>query len=359
MQRNLDLGFVIIGAGMSGILAAIKLREAGFRNVTILEKADRIGGTWRENRYPGLTCDVPAHAYTYSFARNPEWSSYYAPGGEIQAYFVKVARDYGIYGVTRFNQDVSSCSWEDGAWQLRTKAGEAYSADVVIAASGVLHQPRYPDIEGLGSFGGQMCHSARWDDAIVLDDRRIGVIGTGSTGVQIVSAVARRASRVSHFQRSPQWIMPIQQMMYTEEQREAFRRDPAVIDSIRFDQEYESKVRRFTTGVSNRETPEMAAIETMCLENLEQNVHDPVLREKLRPNYRAACKRLVFSWEYYEVIQKYGVDVVTDSIERIEHGGVLTKDGTYHELDVIVLATGFKADRFIRPAVVKGRGRPA
>jgi cation diffusion facilitator CzcD-associated flavoprotein CzcO len=356
VARNLDLRFIIIGAGMSGMLAAIKLREAGYRHVTLLEKAGRIGGTWRENHYPGLACDVPAHAYTYSFARNPEWSAYYAPGPEIQAYFEKVAREHGVHEVTNFHQEVTGCTWESGAWQVTTASGECFSADFVIAASGVLHHPRMPDIAGLESFKGRMAHSALWDDSIELAGKRVGVIGTGSTGVQIVSAVARIAASMAHFQRSPQWIMPVQQFSYTEEQKAAFRRDPQLIDAIRYDREYEANVRRFTTGIADPDRPEMKIIEDLCRQNLEQNVRDPLLREKLRPDYRAACKRLIYSPDYYEVVQKHGVDIVREGIECVEPSGVRTRDGRLHELDVIALATGYRADRFIRPAVVRGRG---
>lgn len=355
MQRNLDLRFVIIGAGMSGMLAAIKLREAGYRDVTVLEKADRIGGTWRENHYPGLACDVPAHAYTYSFAPNPEWSAFFAPGPEIQRYFEKVAADYRLGEVIRFHQEVTSVTWENDAWQVRTGAGGHFPADVVIVASGVLHHPRFPDIPGLDSFQGRLAHSAQWDDSIELKGKRIGVIGTGSTGVQIVSAVSADAKSVSHFTRSAQWIMPVQQFAYTEEQKAAFRANPKLIDEIRYHPEYESNVRRFTTGIADPDTPEMKIIEKLCLDNLEQSVREPVLREKLRPNYRAACKRLIYSPDYYEVVQKYGVDIVREGIERIEAQGIRTRDGELHELDVIAVCTGYRVDRFIRPAVVRGR----
>jgi cation diffusion facilitator CzcD-associated flavoprotein CzcO len=356
VERNLDLRYVVIGGGMSGILAAIRLREAGFRNVTLLEKAHTIGGTWRENRYPGLNCDVPAHAYTYSFAPNAEWSSYLAPGPEIQDYFEDVTDRFGLREIAHFGQEVDSCTYADGVWTVTTKAGMTVEADIVITATGVLHHPRMPEIEGLESFAGTVAHSARWDDAIALDGKRIGVVGSGSTGVQLVSALAGRASKLGHFQRSPQWIMPMPNTPYTEEQREAFRRDPELIDAVRYDPDYQANVLRFTAGIIKPDSEEMHIIEAIVRDNLEQGVADPVLRERLRPNYRAACKRLIFSPDYYQVVQQHDVDVVIEGIERIEPEGIRTSDGVLHELDLIILATGFHADRFIRPAVVTGRG---
>jgi cation diffusion facilitator CzcD-associated flavoprotein CzcO len=350
-----DLRFVVIGAGMSGMLAAIKLREAGHRHVTVLEKAHTVGGTWRENRYPGLHCDVPAHAYTYSFAPNPDWSRYMAPGPEIQAYFERVADDYGLRELIRFGEEVVSCDWRDGAWEIRTHGGPCYGADILIAASGVLHHPHVPDIEGMSDFDGTVMHSARWDDAVPLDGRRIGVVGSGSTGVQIVSALGGRAASLSHFQRSPQWIMPVENPHYSDAEREAFRRDPALIDAVRYDEAFLEAVNRFTHGISDPDSDDMRAIEDIVRQNLEASVQDPVLREKLRPDYRAACKRLIYSWNYYDVVQRDNVAIVTDRIERIERTGIRTADGTLHELDVIVLATGFHAQRFIRPAAVRGR----
>lgn len=356
MERNLDLRYVIIGAGMSGILAAISLREKGCRNVTLLEKAATVGGTWRENRYPGLNCDVPAHAYTYSFAPNAEWSSYLAPGPEIQDYFEKVTADYRLHEIAHFGQEVDSCTYDGGVWRISTKAGMNCEADVVITATGVLHHPRMPEIAGLDSFAGTIAHSARWDEATPLDGRRIGIVGNGSTGVQIVSALGGRAGKLSHFQRSPQWIMPVLNEPYDEAQREAFRRDPALIDAIRYDEEYLANVLRFTEGIIRPDSEEMQFIEAMVLGYLEQGVVDPVLREKLRPDYRAACKRLIFSPDYYQVVQQHDVNIVIDGIDRIEAQGIRTTDGVLHELDLIILATGFHSDRFIRPAVVTGRG---
>ena len=349
------LRFLVIGAGMAGILAAIRLREAGHDDVVVLEKADRLGGTWRDNRYPGLTCDVPAHAYTYSFAPNPEWSRFFAGADEIRAYFEKVAGANGVLPLIRFNREVTDLAWTGSEWRAETGVGEVFTADAVIVASGVLHHPRMPAIEGLESFAGRAMHTARWDDTVPLDGKRIGVIGCGSTGVQMISALAGRAAQLVHFSRSPQWIMPVIDFAYTDEQREGFRRDPALIDAIRYDPEYEFRVQRFTNGISNPDSTEMHEIEDICRAHLEASVADPALRAKLTPNYRAACKRLIYSPDYYAKVQHPAVILETGAIERIEPAGVRMRDGTLHELDVIALATGFHSDRFIRPATVRGR----
>ena len=351
------LRYAIIGGGMAGILAAIKLKEKGETNFTLFEKADSLGGTWRENRYPGLTCDVPAHSYTYSFAPYAEWSAYYAGGAEIKTYFEKVAADYGIMPFIRFGAEVSGCRYDDAStqWTVTLANGEAFTVDVVIAASGVLHHPKIPALPGLDSFAGKAFHSAQWDDTAVLDGTRVGIIGCGSTGIQILTALCDRAAKLVAFQRSPQWVMPVPQFAYTDEDRAAFRKDVALIDAIRNDPLYWENIIRFTDGIKDIDGPEMHAIEDVCREHFETSIKDPALREKLRPNYRAACKRLIYSWQYYDCVQKPAVYVETSSIESVEPEGVRMQDGTVHPLDVLVLATGFRADRFIRPATVTGR----
>ncbi|ANH76618.1 FAD dependent oxidoreductase family protein [Ralstonia insidiosa] len=352
---NQDLRVVVLGAGMSGILSGIKLLEAGYKNVTIYEKASRVGGTWRENTYPGLTCDVPSHAYTYSFEPNAEWTRQLPPGAEVQGYFEQTTRKYKIDELIRFNQEVKRCEFKGGRWHLETASGLRDTADVVIAATGVLHHPRTPNIPGLKDFTGDLLHSARWDHAVPLDGKRIGIIGNGSTGVQLVSALAGRAGKLKHFQRTAQWIMPVENPTFTEEQKQAFRDDPALLKRMQNDETYVANVERFTTAVADASSPEIAMIEAIVLDNLERSVPDPVLREKLRPNYRAACKRLIFSPDYYQAIQHPNAELVTDDIETVTANGVLTRDGTLHELDVLVTATGFHADRFMRPTQIVGR----
>ncbi len=354
-QQASDIRIIIIGAGMAGILAGIKLKEAGYRNFVIYEKADRIGGTWRENTYPGLTCDVPSHAYTYSFEPNPDWSRHLPPGDEIQDYFERTVDKYGIRDFMRFNEEIVRCEFADGVWSIETRGGTRDQAPVVIAATGVLHHPRMPDIPGMDRFQGALFHTARWDHSVPLDGRRIGVVGNGSTGVQIISALAGRAAKLQHFQRTAQWIMPVENGFFSEEQKQAFRNDPELLRYMQNEPEYLASVKRFTDAIVKVDSPEMAQIEAVVLENLEKSVRDPVLKEKLRPNYRAACKRLIFSPDYYEAIQHPNSELVTEGIECIEETGIRTCDGQLHELDVIALATGFKADMFMRPMNVVGR----
>jgi cation diffusion facilitator CzcD-associated flavoprotein CzcO len=347
---------VVIGAGMSGILAGIKLKEAGLTNFTIYEKADRIGGTWRENSYPGLTCDVPSHAYTYSFEPNPDWTLFMPPGSEIQQYFERTTKKYGIDASITFNTEVTSCVFEDGCWRLQTNQGTRDVADIVIVATGVLHHPTLPAIDGLSTFAGASFHSARWDHSVPLDGQRIGVIGNGSTGVQIVSALAARAGKLKHFQRTAQWVLPMANEPFADEQIAAFRADPMLLKSMQNEPMYLEIAWSFADAIVDAGSPMMAATEAAGRANLDNNVADPVLREKLRPNYRAGCKRLIHSPDYYWAIQHPNAELVTETITCVEPQGVRTADGKLHELDLLVLATGFNAHQFMRPMNVVGRG---
>jgi cation diffusion facilitator CzcD-associated flavoprotein CzcO len=351
-QRSMRV--VVIGAGMAGILSVIKLREAGFDDVTAYEKSDRVGGTWRENTYPGLSCDVPSHLYSYSFELTPTWTHRFSPGPEIQAYFERVAERHDVLSHVRFGEEVVSCVFDAGRWSIRTASGLEDHADVVIAATGVLHHPRLPDIPGLDDFGGPSFHSARWDHSVPIDRARMGIIGTGSTAMQIVSAVADRVGHLSLFQRTAQWVMPTDNPAVPAETRARYESDPDALRVHR--QELSDLFDMFANAVVDVDSSELQWVERACLDNLEQSVRDPVLREKLRPTYKAACKRMVISPDFYEAIQHPNAEVVTDAIERIEPSGVRTVDGRLHELDVLVLATGFRADAFMRPMEVVGRG---
>jgi cation diffusion facilitator CzcD-associated flavoprotein CzcO len=348
------LRFIVIGAGPAGLLAGARLLESGYDDFVIYEKASRLGGTWRDNTYPGVACDVPSHLYCYSFAPNPDWSRRYAPGEEILAYLERFAEAHALKPHIRCAQEVVSCEHLDGRWRVETASGDWDSADVLIAACGVTHHPRIPDIPGRESFAGAAFHSARWDSSTPLEGRRVGVIGTGSTAVQIVGAIVDRVAQLVLFQRTAQWIMPLENPSYSAEERAHFRAHPETLRHMRAEFA-RGFAENFSDVVIDAGSPQLKALEDACAANLESQVSDRALRERLRPAYRAACKRLIASNEFYPAIQRRNAELVTTPIERIEPTGVRTRDGVLNELDVLVYATGFRTDRFVRPVQVVGR----
>ncbi len=342
----------IIGAGMSGIAAVVKLKKAGYTDLTVFEKADRVGGTWRENSYPGLSCDVASRWYSFSFALNPDWTHRYSYGPEIQAYVEKTAHDFGVTELVRFNTPVTDLRYEAPVWHLTTGDGDSAVYDIVIGATGVLHHPMTPAIDGLDTFAGDCFHSARWDHSVDLACKRVGVIGTGSTAAQIVGDITARVKQMVVFQRTPQWMMALPQKRYTALTKRLMRWFPFLM-RIGYRYYFELLVRSFgaaTTGDKDKQ----ALISKLCQQNLDDNVPDPALREKLTPDYQAACKRLIFCSDFYPAISRDNASLVTDEIERIVPEGVQTADGTVHELDVLVLATGFDPGAFILPTRVTG-----
>ena len=353
MAGRKPLRLAVIGAGATGMLALIKLREAGFDDVTIFEKAADLGGTWRDNTYPGLTCDVPSHLYRYSFEPNPDWSHRYAPGGEIQAYLRRVAEKYDVERSIRFDSEVVGADFRDGKWHVKTAQGPEGAFDAVITATGVLHHPVYPEIEGRETFAGPAFHTARWDHNVDIAGKRVGIIGTGSTATQIVGAIAEKVGHLSLFQRTAQWIMPQPNPEIPEGRKAEYRAEPAQLDSY-----YRSLAERFNStfcaALAGENDEVYQEIVRACEANLEENVRDPVLKEKLRPNYQVGCKRLIVSDRFYEALQRPNVDLVTEKIERIEPDGVRTDDGDLHELDILVFATGFDTHRFFRPMRITG-----
>jgi len=345
---------VIIGAGMAGVLAAIKLQEAGYNNIAIYEKADRVGGTWRENTYPGLTCDVPSHHYTYSFARNPDWTRHLPPGAEIQDYFERTTKQYAIDQLIQFNTEVTRAEFVDGLWQLELEGGGRDSANIVVAATGVLHQISQPAMAGLERFQGAHFHTARWDHSVDLKGKRVAVIGMGSTGVQIISDLSARGIDVSHFVRNPQWIMPVENGHYSERQREAFRTDPKVLEEAMDFAGYAANVENYTQALIDPDSEMAKVMGQTCLDNLINSVSDPELLMQLTPDHAPLCKRLIFSPDYYQAIQRKNAQLVRSEIECIEEHGIRTADGVLHECDVIAFATGFRADQFMRPMQIIG-----
>jgi cation diffusion facilitator CzcD-associated flavoprotein CzcO len=354
LRADRPLRFIVIGAGLSGVMSVVKLQQAGFTDITVYEKADRLGGTWRDNTYPGIACDIPSHFYSYSFAPNPDWSRRYSPGSEIQSYVENVARSHGVDKVIRYSEEIARCEFSDGRWQLTTKDGQRDSADVVIAATGVLHQPSIPDLPGLKAFAGAAFHSARWNHQTAIDGERIGVIGNGSSSVQIVSALVDRVAKLSLFQRTAQWIMPQENPAFSDDDKAKFRANPQVMQHIRKETARRFRA-NFSDAVIDANSPQLHVIENTCRDYLESQVSDVTLREQLRPKHRAACKRLVISPDFYQAIQKPNAELVTDGIACVEPQGVRTRNGRLHELDVLILATGFKADSFVRPVQVIGR----
>jgi cation diffusion facilitator CzcD-associated flavoprotein CzcO len=343
----------VIGAGMTGILMAIKLREAGIDDITILEKADKVGGTWRENTYPGVACDVPAHMYTYSFKGNPEWEHRFAHGNEIQAYFQKVAADYGVTDQVRFNESLDECHYRDGKWHLSTSKGNSLVVDFVVAATGILHHPAYPDIPGLESFAGDSFHTARWNHDVDLAGKRVGIIGTGSTATQVICEISKTVGKLTVFQRTAQWIFRVPDKNYSESDKARLRGNQGLMNTLA--ERYAFMFRKtFTAAVTGNKLAHFM-LNWLTRRNLRNSVRDPELRAKLTPDYKVGCKRLVFSSKFYDAMQRDNVHLETNAIERITERGVVTKDGTEYELDVLVLATGFHPFNFMRPMNLTGR----
>ena len=351
MAQKRSLNVAIIGAGMSGLCMAAKLQDAGIDTYTIFEKADEVGGTWRDNTYPGLTCDVPSRFYSYTFRPDPDWSHLFPPGAEIHAYFRQFATERGIYRHIRFGADVSSARFESGRWRVATAAGEEVF-DVVITATGVLRVPRYPDIPGLDTFSGPVFHSARWDHSVSLPDKRIGLIGTGSTGVQITAELGGKTRELNVFQRTPQWVFPIPNPRYSRLTKAAIARWPGLsMVGYRFWQNFYERI--FAVAMVEPSW-QRRLVTALCRWHLRLAVRDPELRRSLTPDYQAMCKRQVVAWHYYQAMQKPSVHLITEAIDHVEPRGVVTTDGALHELDLLVLATGFDAHAYVRPMQIVG-----
>lgn len=341
----------IIGAGMSGICMGIKLQDAGIDSFVIYEQAAEIGGTWRDNTYPGLYCDVPSRYYSYSFRPNPEWSRLCPPAGEIQQYFLDVVEERNLRSHIRFNTTVESARYRDGQWWITTADGEE-SFDVLVTATGILRVPKYPDIAGLDTFAGPVFHSARWDHSVSLPDKRIGLIGTGSTGVQITSALGGQVKGLTVFQRTPQWVMPWWNTHYGPWTKAAIRRWPAL---GRPGYWFWGGYTRALIGTAPiKPCPQRALLSALCRWNLRLSVRDRALRTKLTPTDQPLCRRLIMGPTYYRAIQQPDVEVVTSGIDHIEPRGVVTADGALHELDMLVLATGFDAHAYSLPMQIYG-----
>lgn len=348
-----DLRIAIIGAGFSGLGMAHLLKQAGMQDVTIYEKASQAGGTWRDNTYPGLSCDVPSRFYQYTFATNPDWKRMFAKGPEIQQYLLRFLDEHDLRRHIRFDCEITRAAWQDGRWRITTAAGDEDVVDVLINATGVLHHIRMPDIPGRDSFAGPSWHSARWDHSVPLQGKRVGLIGTGSTGAQITGALAGVASRLDVYQRSPDWVLSYPAPRYSRLSRALQRRFPA-LRRLSYETQQKLLLDPFSVAATQVDSRTHKLLAGLVRLNLRLAVRDPELRAKLTPDWEPFCKRLIISPNYLQALQHPQVDLVTEGIERIEPGGVRTTDGVLHELDVLVFATGFDAHAFMRPMQIEG-----
>jgi cation diffusion facilitator CzcD-associated flavoprotein CzcO len=339
MRLPQQVDHLIVGSGFAGLCAAIKLAEDGETDYVVIEKAEDVGGTWRDNTYPGACCDVPSQLYSFSFARNPEWSSSYSPQPEIQAYLRRVAREYDVVDRIVFGTELERAVWDDEAmvWRCRTTSGEVV-ARTVITGTGSLSEPRLPSIEGLETFEGSLFHSARWDHSVDLTGKRVAVIGTGASAIQIVPVVQQVAAHLDVYQRTAPWVIPRNDRRYPRLERIALRRVPALASLYRTGiyWAHEGYVPAFTWQ------PKLGApAEKAATINIRKAIKDPDLRAKVMPTFRLGCKRVLRSNTYYPALAADDVDLVTDAIARVTPTGVVTADGVEHPADVIVVATGF------------------
>jgi cation diffusion facilitator CzcD-associated flavoprotein CzcO len=344
----------VVGGGFGGVGAAVMLQRAGYDDVTVFERAERIGGVWQANTYPGAACDVPSHLYEFSFAPNPRWSRRYAPQPEIQAYLEDVARRHGVFGRIRTATEVRRAAWDEDRrrWTLETSAG-GHEADVLITACGQLSVPSVPPIKGLDSFAGPAFHTARWDHDADLAGRRVAVIGTGCSAIQAVPAIAPVVAHVDVYQRSPGWTLPKLDFAYSERAQRLFERLPAL---QRLDRAAVFAFLELGTAGLTRFPWLRGPFRAAALRQINRAIADPELRRKVTPTDQLGCKRIMLTDDWYPALTRPNVALVTDRIEAVTPGGVRTSDGVERAADVLVLATGFRAHDFVAPMEVVGAG---
>lgn len=330
---------IIVGAGFSGIGLAIELKRAGIDDLVILERGDGVGGCWRGNTYPGIACDIPSRLYCYSYEPN-DWSRSFSPGGEIRSYLERCAHKYGIDQHLRTGQNVKVIRWEGDRWAVETKAGERYEAEIVVPALGPLSDPKMPDIEGLEDFQGAMFHSARWDHDVDLTGKRVAVVGSAASAAQIIPEVAKLASRLTVFLRTPNWVVQRNDFAFSPRQRALVRRFPFLLTLINrmlflrweANHSYLRKGSKLGKMLGN-----------IMLKGMHQQVPAGPMRDVLVPDYAPGCKRIIMSSTYLPALQLPNVVPVTAGIERVTPTGIRTRDGQDHAFDVIALATGYKS----------------
>lgn len=346
----------VIGSGFGGLGAAVRLRREGITDFVILERAGSVGGTWRDNSYPGCACDVPSHLYSFSFAPNPDWPRTFSGQEHIRAYLEHVTDVFGLRRHLRLDSEVLRMTWDarELRWDVETSGGR-YFADVVVSATGPLSDPKIPQIPGLDSFPGTVFHSARWDHELDLTGKRVAVVGTGASAVQIVPAIQPDVSRLTLFQRTPPWVMPRVDRAVTGAERALHRALPVTAQlrrgllwGIR-----ELQVQAFT-----KHPNELGFVERLAKRNMARAVKDPALRAKLTPDYRIGCKRILLSSTYYPALTRPNVDVVAGGLSEVRGSTLVAADGSEAQADVIVFGTGFHVtDMPIADRVVGADGR--
>ncbi len=348
-----DLDVAVIGAGIAGIGLGIRLKRRGGLNFAIFERAQNVGGTWRDNTYPGVACDVPSHLYSFSFKPNPDWSRYFAPGEEIQRYLESCVDDESLTAHLRLGTEVLGMRWNAAQdhWELATTGGTV-TARVLVLAAGRLSEPRYPAVAGLDSFPGPAFHSARWDHTVSLEGKSVAVVGSGASSVQIVPEVARVASRVSVLQRSAPYIIPRENPSYSDAERTLFARDPDELARVRSGLFWKAEE---TYSQRAAETAALEFARSRALGHLRAQVDDDELRAKLTPDYEIGCKRVLISSEYYPALALPHVSLEASALAAIEGDTLVMANGTRHQADVVIFATGFHAAEQPYAASVIGR----
>ncbi|GAA0603670.1 NAD(P)-binding domain-containing protein [Sporichthya brevicatena] len=344
---------IVIGAGLGGIAAGVFARKAGVTDLTILEKSSGPGGTWLDTRYPGAACDVMSHLYSYSFAQKKDWSRTCAPRDEILAYIEDVVDRFDLRRFCRFDTGVRSAVWstDSARWTVTTQAGEELSADVLVTAVGLLNEPKYPDWPGLESFTGPVMHTARWRRELSLDGCRVAVVGTGSSAAQVVPALAPQVKHLTVFQREPGWVLPKDDRPFTEEELQEFRTSRWAAQRRRWKLYWLNE--RGVLALDPK-TKRHAIATQMAVDWLNKTVKDPATREKLLPAYPFGCKRPVADRIYYDTFNRPNVDLVPLPVTAVRPHALVTDDGAEHEVDAVVLATGFQATEFLHTVEIIG-----
>ena len=343
----------IIGTGFSGLCLAIQLKKAGIDTVTLFEKSDRVGGTWRDNTYPGAACDTPAFSYCYSFEQKTDWSRLWAPQKEILQYIEHCAEKYDLLRHIRLQTEIASAHFDEQTqtWKLVTTEGEEIEADVLVSGVGQLNRPVIPQLAGLDQFKGPYFHSARWDHGCDLKDKTVAVIGNAASAVQFVPKIAHLAKRVRVFQRSANWMIRKHDRPYTETEKQRFASSPLRAKLHRWGFWWR---REILIPVFRRHRVVSAISTSVSLKSMRRVVTDPEMQRALTPKYPLGGKRILLADYYYPALMKDHVDLITDPIEKLTATGVATRDGTHFDADVMIFATGFDSTAFLSPMKIRG-----